>query len=84
MSELPTIGLPQERRTATPMRTIFVEAFAVIEPFFSADGRWLSSAHEHLAYRALQERFPELPGEQIFVVVAAAGRLLASGRTPTP
>jgi hypothetical protein len=71
-----------ERRRDTELRQIFVEAYDVLEPFFSPDNRWGGRSHEHLAYRALHERFPKLSGGQIFTLVDAAKRVFASGGKP--
>ena len=72
----------QERRRDVEIRELFVEAYDVLAPFFNPDNQWGGSNHEHLAYRALHERFPNLSGEQIFNIVDAAKRVFGSGGKP--
>jgi len=79
-----TSGTGSERRVNTRLREIFVLAYDVVEPFFAPENQWAGQGHEHLAYRALHERFPELSGEEVFVIVSAAKRVFAGGGQPTP
>ncbi|MRR50734.1 MAG: hypothetical protein EG825_07420 [Rhodocyclaceae bacterium] len=72
------------RRVNPRMREIFVLAYDIVEPFFAPENEWAGHGHEHLAYRALHERFPELSGEQVFVIVEAAKRVFGSGGHPAP
>ena len=72
----------QERRRDGEIRELFIEAYAVLEPFFNPDNQWGGRGHEHLAYRALHERFPTLSGDQIFIIVDAAKRVFANGGKP--
>ena len=71
-----------ERRKDTQLREIFVEAYDILEPFFDPANNWAGHSHEHLAFRALHERFPTLPPDQIFVIVTAAKRVFSSGAVP--
>lgn len=71
-----------ERRKTPHLRAIFIEAYDVIEPFFSPDNAWGGYTHEHLAFRALHEHFPTLSGEEVFIIVTAAKRVFASGGKP--
>jgi hypothetical protein len=73
-----------ERRVNIRLREIFVLAYDVVEPFFAPENQWAGQGHEHLAYRALHERFPELSGEEVFIIVAAAKRVFGSGARPSP
>lgn len=70
---------PDERRQDLELREIFVEAYDVLEPFFSPENQWNGHTHEHLAYRALHERFPRLTGAQVLLLVTAAKRVFANG-----
>lgn len=72
----------QERRRDVEIREIFNEAYGVLEPFFNPDNQWSGRSHEHLAYRALHERFPKLSGDQIFTIVDAAKRVFSTGGKP--
>ena len=71
-----------ERRRDVEIRGIFIEAYEVLEPFFNPDNQWGGRSHEHLAYRALHERFPDLSGDQIFTIVDAAKRVFSGGGKP--
>jgi hypothetical protein len=73
-----------ERRANLRMREIFVEAYDVVEPFFDPRNAWGGQTHEHLAFRALHERFPTLSGEEVLVIVLAAKRVFGSGSKPPP
>lgn len=73
-----------ERRVSPQMREIFVLAYDIVEPFFAPENEWAGHGHEHLAYRALHERFPQLSGEQVFIIVEAAKRVFGSGGPPAP
>jgi hypothetical protein len=77
-------GAPAERRTNPRLRQVFVEAYDVVEPFFNPDNAWGGHTHEHLAFRALHERFPDLSGEEVFIIVMAAKRVFGSGGRPAP
>jgi hypothetical protein len=72
----------EERRTNSQLRTIFVEAYDVLQPFFDPANSWGGQTHEHLAYRALHEKFPGLSGQEVFTLVAAARRVFSSGGKP--
>lgn len=74
----------QERRTSPQLRTIFIEAYDIVEPFFDPQNAWGGHTHEHLAFRALHERFPNLSGEEVLIIVTAAKRVFGSGRKPLP
>ncbi len=73
-----------DRRVNRRLREIFAQAYDVLEPFFDPKNDWGGHGHEHLAYRAVHEAFPELTGEQVFVLVAAAKRVFGSGGKPAP
>jgi len=77
-------GAPADRRTNPRLRQVFVEAYDVVEPFFNPDNAWGGHTHEHLAFRALHERFPDLSGEEVFIIVMAAKRVFGSGGRPAP
>jgi len=70
-----------ERRARHDLRAIFFEAFEMLAPFFSQQNGWGSaSSHDHLAYRALKERFPMLSAQDCLVLVMTAKRLPHQGR----
>jgi len=71
-----------ERRGNPRLRSIFTEAYDVLQPFFDPANSWAGHTHEHLAYRALHERFPDLSGEEVFTLVAAAKRVFGTSGRP--
>ncbi|HTY99349.1 MAG TPA: hypothetical protein VMB75_05920 [Rhodocyclaceae bacterium] len=71
-----------ERRVNVRIRQIFVEAYDVVEPFFDPANQWGGRTHEHLAYRALHERFPDMTANEVFIIVTAAKRVFAAGGRP--
>lgn len=74
----------QERRAYPELRQIFVEAYDLLEPFFDPANNWAGHGHDHLALRAMQDRFPALSSDQLFTIVTAAKRVFAAGRKPAP
>lgn len=74
----------RERRRDIEIRALFSEAYDILEPFFDPANSWAGHNHEHLAYRALHERFPDLSGDQVFTIVDAARRVFADGGKPVP
>jgi hypothetical protein len=75
-------GIGKERRRDPEIRELFVEAYDLLEPFFDPANNWAGHGHEHLAYRALHERFPDLSADQVFIIVDAARRVFTSGAKP--
>ena len=73
-----------ERRVNTRIRDMFVEAYDILEPFFDPANSWAGHVHDHLAFRALHERFPDLSGEEVLIIVIAAKRVFGSGGKPVP
>lgn len=73
-----------ERRVNLKLREIFVEAYDVVEPFFDPKNTWGGQPHEHLAFRALHERFPELTADDVLIIVTAAKRVFGTGGKPAP
>jgi hypothetical protein len=74
----------KERRRDIEIRALFIEAYDILEPFFDPANNWAGHNHEHLAYRALHERFPQLSGDQVFIIVDAARRVFSNGGKPVP
>jgi hypothetical protein len=73
-----------ERRGNPELRSIFIEAYDIIRPFFDPANSWGGQTHEHLAYRALHEHFPTMSAQDVFVIVAAGKRVFTTTGTPTP
>ncbi len=82
MSELAVGG--DERRQNPEIRARFVEVYDVLEPFFDPANAWAGHTHEHLAYRALHERFPQMSPQEVQILVEAARRVFSHGRAPAP
>jgi len=76
--------MQEDRRKDIQIREVFVEAYDLLEPFFDPANSWAGQTHEHLAFRALHERFPDLPANQVLVLVTAAKRVFAAGIRPIP
>jgi hypothetical protein len=74
----------EERRVNQRLRERFVEIYDILEPFFDPANSWAGHTHEHLAFRALHERFPDLSGEEVMVIVIAAKRVFATDGKPAP
>lgn len=72
----------EDRRTNPQLRTIFVEAYEVLLPFFDPANSWGGQTHEHLAYRRLHEQFPGLSHQEVFVLVSAAKRVFSTTGKP--
>ncbi|HQR04751.1 MAG: hypothetical protein JSR19_06145 [Proteobacteria bacterium] len=66
----------QDRRQHQNLRAAFAEAFDILRPFLDPANDRNGHSHDHLALRAMRERFPEMSKDEIFVLVAAARRTL--------
>ena len=84
MNQTTSTASSEDRRANPELRTMFVEAYDVIRPFFDEANNWAGHTHEHLAFRALHERFPDLSGEQVLVIVSAAKRVFGTTGMPAP
>lgn len=71
-----------ERRSNHELRQRFVVVFEMLKPYFDSSNQWGGHSHEHFAYRAVKERFPELSAQECYIAVAVAKRMLANGATP--
>ena len=71
-----------DRRANPQLRSIFVEAYDVLQPFFDPANTWAGQTHEHLAHLALHEQFPSLSPQELFVLVEAARRVFSAGGKP--
>jgi hypothetical protein len=74
---------PVEDKRADPaIRNIFLRACDIAEPFISADGSFLTLAHEHRASQALRDAFPDLGADRLFALMVHTRSVRASGRKP--
>lgn len=77
-------GNGDDRRVNVRVREMFVEAYDILEPFFDPANSWAGHVHEHLAFRALHEHFPNMTPDEVLVIVIAAKRVFGSGGKPAP
>lgn len=73
-----------DRRGNPQLRTIFVEAYEVLLPFFDPANSWGGFVHPHLAHLALHEQFPDLSARDLFILVNAARRVFSTTGKPAP
>ena len=78
LSPAPPAPATSERRRYDHVREIFAEASALIAPFFAKENRWGNSTLDHLAYRVIRDRYPELSFEEVHVLVVASRRIYAT------
>jgi hypothetical protein len=76
----PVTGI--DRRANPQLRTNFIEAYEVLQPFFDPANSWGGQTHEHLAYRALHEQFPGLSTQDVYTLVSAARRVFSTSGKP--
>ncbi len=75
---------PAERRSGQVVREHFEEGCALLAPFFDPARQWSKLPLDHLALRALRERFRDLTSTELIVMMSGIRNLHASRRTPTP
>lgn len=63
-----------DRRKDQQLRCIFKDACEVIAPFIDPDNKWGGQSLDGLAFRAVRDRFPELPAESVRVLIQACLR----------
>ena len=67
-----------ERRKNFTLRELVDKAYLIIEPFFDPANAWNGQQLEHLAYRVIRERLPQLPPADVQAIVTAATRIYRS------
>lgn len=83
-------GMPPERRRDPRLRSMFEDAFVIIEPFLDPARGWTGQSLEHLAHRLIAQSFPRLEAEQVHALVVAVHRAYIernpekSGHLPRP
>lgn len=83
LSPAPPAPATSERRRYDHVREIFAEASALIAPFFAKENRWGNSTLDHLAYRVMRDRYPELSFEEVHVLVIASRRVYTAHASET-
>jgi hypothetical protein len=63
-----------DRRQDRQLRCIFQDACEVIAPFIDKGNNWGGQSLASLAFRAVRDRFPELPAESVRVLIQACVR----------
>ncbi len=71
-----------DRRSDTRLRDIFDEGFALLGPFFDPNNAWGGHTLDHLAFRVMREKYPDLSQGEVHIFVMAAKRLYADGHVP--
>lgn len=66
---------PNERRHNIRLRSLFEEAYALIEPCLDPRQTWGRVPLEHLAFRTLREAYPELTPQDARLLVCASVRV---------
>lgn len=75
---------PVERRSGQLVRQHFEEGCNLVAPFFDPARQWGKVSLEHLALRALRERFRDLNSAELMVMLSGIRSLHTSRRKPTP
>lgn len=78
-----------ERRTNTRLREVFDSACRITAPFFDTQQAFGGSPMNLSAQRALRENFPDIPRQDIPILLSAVrayhkNRASQSNHTPTP
>jgi hypothetical protein len=63
-----------DRRTNPELRGIFDQVCELVCPFLAPENHWGGQSLSRLAFRAVRDRFPELPAESVRVLVEACMR----------
>lgn len=74
--------MPEEQILDHDLAEILPQAYDLLAPFFDPANNWAGQPHEHLAFLALHEKFPDLKPDQLNVVVSAMKKLF-SAKAPT-
>jgi len=71
-----TIPTDAELRRLSREKLTFPPPYEAVRPFFDPKTQWgHSGAQCHLAYRTLQDHFPTLSAQEVFLIVITAQRL---------
>jgi hypothetical protein len=66
-----TAGSPQDRRQYPALRVVFEQAYALSLPFLDPDKGIAGRALVHHVPVVLREHFPDLPAQEMMVLVGA-------------
>lgn len=73
--------MAEEQALEPWLAAILPESYDLLAPYFDPANTWAGQTHEHLAYMALHERFPDLLPDQLTLVVDAMRKLFSTPET---
>lgn len=71
-----------DKRQHLQLRSVFDNAYMLVEPFFDPNNQWGGKTLEHLAFRVMREHFPQVSSDEIYVFIEAAKRVYAERQEP--
>jgi hypothetical protein len=69
------MSITPERRKNLTLRELVDNAYLIVEPFFDPLNAWNGQTLEHLAYRVVRDRLPDIPPEDVQIIVSASTRM---------
>jgi hypothetical protein len=69
------MSITPERRKNLTLRELVDKAYLIVEPFFDPLNAWNGQTLEHLAYRVVRDRLPDIPPEDVQIIVSASTRM---------
>lgn len=69
------MSINPERRKNLSLRELVDKAYLIIEPFFDPTNAWNGQTLEHLAYRVVRDQLPDIPPEDVQIIVSASTRM---------
>ncbi|WP_374245778.1 hypothetical protein [Zoogloea sp.] len=69
------MSITPERRKNLTLRELVDKAYLIIEPFFDPLNAWNGQTLEHLAYRVVRDQLPDIPPEDVQIIVSASTRM---------
>ncbi|GLT23898.1 hypothetical protein GCM10007933_33690 [Zoogloea oryzae] len=69
------MSITPERRKNLSLRELVDKAYLIIEPFFDPGNAWNGQTLEHLAYRVVRDQLPDIPPEDVQIIVSASTRM---------
>ncbi len=76
------MSISPERRKNLSLRELVDKAYLIIEPFFDPANAWNGQTLEHLAYRVVRDQFPDIPPEDVQIIVSASTRMYRAKHPP--
>ena len=69
------MSITPERRKNLTLRELVDKAYLIVEPFFDPLNAWNGQTLEHLAYRVVRDQLPDIPPEDVQIIVSASTRM---------